>query len=62
MALSRFSDRPRSASFIGRCTPSVGKLGRRPMASSHDFVEYFVYGSELSLVEYPEVRGVVLGL
>jgi hypothetical protein len=32
MALSRIGGRPRPASFNGRCTPSVGKLGRRFIA------------------------------
>ena len=30
--LSRIGGRPRLASFIGRCTSSMGKLGRRSMA------------------------------
>ena len=32
MALSRIWERPRPASFRGVCTPSMGKLDRRPMA------------------------------
>ena len=32
MALSRIGGRPRPASFCGMCTPSTGKLGRRPRA------------------------------
>ncbi len=32
VALSRMGGRPRSASFWGFCTPSMGKLGSRPRA------------------------------
>ena len=32
LALFRMGDRPRPASFRGLCTPSVGKLVRRPRA------------------------------
>ena len=32
VALSRIGDRPRPASFRGRCTLSVGKMGSRPRA------------------------------
>jgi hypothetical protein len=31
-ALSRIGERPKPANFRGRCTPSVGKFGRRPIA------------------------------
>ncbi len=29
---SRIEERPKPASFWGRCTPSVGKFGKRPTA------------------------------
>ncbi len=32
IALSRIGERPRPASFKGRCTPSVKMMGRRPRA------------------------------
>ena len=32
VALSRIGEKPRPASFSKICTPSVGKLGRRPRA------------------------------
>jgi hypothetical protein len=55
--------RKTEAQFFQRPLYSFSEeVGKNMHCFSHGFLEYDIYGSELSLVKYPEVCGVVFGL